>query len=78
MVKLWVDPPSGWRYGFPKVWDSDISPDRLFWMVEMGYPQAEIDRYGDYFIVRSWPYNQEPDNIEIRKKINLEDEQSIV
>ena len=58
--------------------DADISPDRLFWMVEMGYPQAEIESYGDYFIVRSWPYNQETDNIEIRKKINLEDEQRIV
>ena len=78
MAKLWIDPPAGWRYGFPKVWDADISPDRLFWMEEMGYPQAEIESYGDYFIVRSWPYNQEPDNIEIRKKINLEDEQRIV
>ncbi len=42
-----VDPPSGWKYGFPKK-----APDHLFkldfdtnkWFRENGYPQSEIDQ----------------------------------
>jgi hypothetical protein len=48
-----VDPPSGWRYGFPKVIPNDIK-DVKEWLVENGYPQSEIDDYGDYFYCRFW------------------------
>lgn len=54
-MKLWIDPPSGWKYGFPKVWDSEKdSRDIYKWMVENGYPQALIDELGDLFYTRQW------------------------
>jgi hypothetical protein len=51
---IWVDPPSGWRYGFPKPRPADLDIDLHAWLVSEGYPQAEIDACGDYFFVRSW------------------------
>jgi hypothetical protein len=48
-----IDPPSGWRYGFPKVIPNDVK-DVKGWLVENGYPQWEIDSYGDYFYYRFW------------------------
>lgn len=37
--ELLVDPPSGWRFGFPKVWNRKTHPDMKAWLVESGYPQ---------------------------------------
>lgn len=34
---VWVDPPSGWRYGFPKLWDRKGSCQD--WMIANGYPE---------------------------------------
>jgi hypothetical protein len=25
--KIWIDPPSGWKYGFPKVYDREVDGD---------------------------------------------------
>lgn len=38
---IFVDPPEGWRYGFPKLvpvelYEKDIRP----WLVEQGYPTS--------------------------------------
>ena len=52
MVKM-IDPPSGWRYGFPKAIPADITNIQK-WLVENGYPQKEIDTCGDYFYCRYW------------------------
>lgn len=52
-MKRMIDPPSGWRYGFPKVIPNDVKDVRK-WLVENGYPQSEIDSYGDYFYTRVW------------------------
>jgi hypothetical protein len=52
-MKRMIDPPSGWRYGFPKVIPNDVK-DVKGWLVENGYPQWEIDSYGDYFYYRFW------------------------
>lgn len=47
------DPPSGWKYGFPKVVPEGV--DNLTeWLISEGYPQKEIDSYGQYFYTRSW------------------------
>lgn len=46
--KWMVDPPSGWRYGFPKTWDADGEPDIYKWMVKAGYPQEEADKVDKY------------------------------
>ena len=51
-VKM-IDPPSGWKYGFPKVLPDDVT-DNLKWLVENGYPQAEIDSFEDMFVCRHW------------------------
>ncbi len=59
-MKINVDPPSGWRYGFPRVYDRlEHGPDMLAWLVQEGYPQSEIDRMGDQFYVRQWPVEEE-------------------
>lgn len=47
-----IDPPSGWRYGFPKLIPKSERHRTLAWLVENGYPQAEIDSYGDFFYCR--------------------------
>jgi hypothetical protein len=50
-----IDPPGGWRYGFPKAYDRVADGDDMMaWLVKEGYPQAEIDRMGDQFHVRQW------------------------
>jgi hypothetical protein len=58
---LMVDPPSGWKYGFPKPIPTDVT-DRLKWFVENGYPQHEIDACGDHFYCRYW--EEEVDEIQ--------------
>jgi len=49
-----IDPPSGWKYGFPKPIPEDRINDQLVWLVEQGYPQKEIDDLGEYFYCRTW------------------------
>ena len=49
---IWIDPPGGWRYGFPKLKTDDSHV--MEWLVKNGYPQQEIDELGDYFFTRSW------------------------
>lgn len=39
--ELLVDPPSGWRYGFPKVWNRKLHPDMAAWLIENGYPEKD-------------------------------------
>jgi hypothetical protein len=48
-----IDPPSGWKYGFPKEIPEDVENTRD-WLIQNGYPQAEIDKLGDSFFVRGW------------------------
>lgn len=49
-----IDPPVGWRYGFPKPIPEDRKKDTTVWLVEQGYPQKLIDEYGEFFICRYW------------------------
>jgi hypothetical protein len=51
--KVWVDPPSGHMYGFPKIWDPNENPDFLDWLVKEGYPQ-ELTTPADTFYFRYW------------------------
>jgi hypothetical protein len=48
-----IDPPSGWKYGFPKEIPEHIDDTRQ-WLLDNGYPQSEIDACGDQFFVRGW------------------------
>lgn len=52
--KVWVDPPGGWRYGFPKVYDKEENPNLNDWLEKEGYPTNEINRLGDSFNCRFW------------------------
>ena len=36
----WVDPPSGWRYGFPRLYDPATDGDMVEWMIANGYPET--------------------------------------
>lgn len=56
MAKI-IDPPSGWRYGFPKEIPENITDVRA-WLVKNGYPQSEIDACGEHFYCR-YLYNKE-------------------
>jgi hypothetical protein len=49
----YIDPPSGWKYGFPKP-IPDFTTDHRKWIVEQGYPQKLIDELGEHFYVRYW------------------------
>jgi calcineurin-like phosphoesterase family protein len=35
-----VDPPSGWRYGFPRRYDPASDGDMRAWMIAHGYPES--------------------------------------
>ena len=55
---MMIDPPSGWKYGFPKEVPESFGPEGIenvrTWLVANGYPQKEIDACGDYFFCRYW------------------------
>jgi hypothetical protein len=53
MKRKMIDPPEGWRYGFPKEIPEDVDNTRK-WLIENGYPEKEIEALGDYFFVRGW------------------------
>jgi len=39
-----IDPPSGWKYGFPRPFDIKIDQTVEEWLVEKGYPQSLVDQ----------------------------------
>ena len=52
-MTLMIDPPSGWKYGFPKAKPEDAT-DTIAWLLSEGYPQSEIDKLGSSFFIRRW------------------------
>ena len=56
-MKINVDPPSGWRYGFPRVYDRlEHGPDMLAWLVqEGGMTPVEFDAQGVSELLTSVP-----------------------
>ena len=50
-----VDPPSGWKYGFPKLYDQTKEEGTMLeWLVREGYPQSEIDHYDGQLYCSFW------------------------
>ena len=53
-IRLWVDPPEGWRYGFPAIYDPASDGVMRDWIISKGYPAKLIQEYGDVWFVRCW------------------------
>jgi len=53
MKVMMIDPPSGWKYGFPKPFPNGVE-NTIKWLVANGYPQHEIDACGDHFYCQYW------------------------
>lgn len=57
MKNLLIDPPSGWRYGFPKPVSQEVLDDTetlAIWLMLQGYPEKEIPlavKYSRYWEV---------------------------
>ena len=51
---LMIDPPGGWKYGFPKELTVDGTQTVTEWLVDNGYPQALIDQFGGNLPCRHW------------------------
>lgn len=60
----WIDPPSGWKYGFPKPIPENIT-NTIEWLVENGYPETEIEKLGEYFFCRYYYAPKTPDKLSI-------------
>jgi hypothetical protein len=56
--RVWVDPPQGWKYGFPLIYDPDKDGNIMEWMIQCGYPKERMDSYGDHFYSRHWPADE--------------------
>lgn len=56
MSKVWVDPPSGWQYGFPRVYDEAEDGPCWEWMVSKGYPES-MKELADR-ATRCWDYSE--------------------
>lgn len=70
MAKIMVDPPSGWKYGFPKEFDSEKDGDMMSWIVNEGYPKDELEKLGEHFYLRCWE-SQTNNESEFKKGIFL-------
>jgi hypothetical protein len=57
---LWVDPPEGWKYNFPAIYDPDTDGQLSEWIIKKGYPVSLIQEYGDVWAVRCWPVEAKP------------------
>lgn len=56
--KIWIDPPSGWKYGFPKMIDKEANIKRV--LLQSNYPSEDIEFAMQY--MRHWPATDEEIN----------------
>lgn len=49
---MMIDPPSGWRYGFPRKYNRDKDGDLSEFLIHHGYPEDDVDFALRY--IRSW------------------------
>ena len=58
MADTMVDPPSGWKFGFPKKLMQEEREELNFtinsWLLKNGYPQYEIDYWKGSVPCRWW------------------------
>lgn len=62
MAKLVIDPASGWKYGFPSIWDDDKETYEEF-LDRHNYPENLR-----HLSVRQWYLkNEQPENIGVEE-----------
>ncbi len=54
---VWIDPPSGWKYGFPALWDKEQQSDIKQFLIQKGYPEKDVEFASRY--MRMWLPNEE-------------------
>jgi len=54
----YIDPPSGWKYGFPKPIPDPRPIDMVSWFLSEGYPKELIDQ-GMLNHCRGWQEEEE-------------------
>lgn len=54
---IWYDPPSGWKFGFPKEYKPNPGDTIKETLIRDGYPQKMIEELGDSLYVRFWEEN---------------------
>jgi hypothetical protein len=73
MAKITMcDPPSGWKYGFPRPIPQEVLDEMtkshetnsstntfIAWLVSCDYPQNLIESFGDHFYCRHWEEENE-------------------
>jgi hypothetical protein len=57
-IRIIIDPPSGWKYGFPKPYDKEENETSEEWFIRNGYPKELIDQ-GMLNYCRSWGIENE-------------------
>ena len=58
--KLMCDPPSGWKYGFPREVPQEYQKENFFdWLAMCGYPTELRESFGEHFYCRFWEENEE-------------------
>jgi hypothetical protein len=54
-----IDPPSGWKYGFPKEIPDNVNQNNFVqWILDQGYPQTLIEQ-GMLEYCRMWMEEEE-------------------
>jgi len=54
-----VDPPEGWKYGFPKIYDEAKDGELHTWLIKNGYPKEMVEALGDEVCCRFWAVEPE-------------------
>ena len=50
--RIMIDPPQGWRWGFPREYDQSRDGDIREFLRKAGYPEQDLDFALSY--MRSW------------------------
>lgn len=58
-MKMWIDPPSGWKYGFPMIYDNEADGPCDDFLRSKGYPEKDIEFAMSY--MRCW--NLSPEDV---------------
>jgi hypothetical protein len=66
--RQWVDPAEGWKYGFPKIYDSDTDGTMKEWLLKNGYPESMIE-----FPIRYWLAVAEDEESVVKIQLDKQD-----